>query len=157
MAENRVIGRDGRLPWRLPDDLRRFKRLTLGHPVVMGRKTWDTMNGPLVGRRNIVVTRNPHLRIQGADVVHGLDQALQLTRGENEVFIAGGEQIYAAALPIADRLYLTIVHTTTDGDARFPSFPIDEWTLVEEHRHDGDEHHAYPFTFRTFDRRRSTD
>ena len=157
MAENRVIGRDGRLPWRLPDDMRRFKRLTLGHPVVMGRKTWDTMKGPLVGRRNIVVTRNPRLRIEGVDVVHSIEQALQLTRGEDEVFIAGGERIYAAALPIADRLYLTIVHTTTDGDARFPSFPMDEWTLVEEHRHDGDEHHPYPFTFRTFDRRRSTD
>lgn len=156
MSENRVIGRDGRLPWRLPDDMRRFKDLTLGHPVVMGRKTWDTMTGPLVGRRNIVVTRNPELRIADVEVVHSLEEALRLTGGEGEVFIAGGEHIYAASLPVADRLYLTVVHTTVDGDARFPTFSTDEWSLVEQHRHDSDERHAYPFTFHTFDRRRST-
>lgn len=157
MAENRVIGRDGSLPWRLPDDMRRFKQLTMGHPVIMGRKTWDTMDAPLMGRRNIVVTRNRELQIEGADVVHGLDEALRLVENGDEVFVAGGEQIYAAALPGANRLYLTVVHATVDGDVRFPSFAPEDWVLHEALRHERDERHAHAFTFYTYHRRRSFD
>lgn len=125
MAENRVIGRDGALPWHLPADLARFKALTLGHPVIMGRKTFAAIGRPLPGRLNIVLSRQPAFRPAGVLVARSLAEALQLAAGAVEVFICGGGQLYREALPLAERVYLTIVHRAYPGDTVFPELPAD--------------------------------
>lgn len=152
MADNRVIGRGNALPWRLPSDMKRFKALTMRHPVIMGRKTFDTLGKPLTGRRNIVVTRDRHWSSAGVDVTHDLAGALALVSGEELVFIAGGAQIYELALPHANRLDLTVVHALVDGDAFFPEFSAREWTLVDEEKHAADDRHAFSFSFRRYER-----
>lgn len=152
MSENRVIGAAGGLPWHLPLDMRHFKAVTTGHSVVMGRKTFETLPAPLSNRRNIVVTRDPSYRADGADVVHSLEEALGLVADETEVFIAGGAEIYRAALPRADRLYLTLVHASVTGDTHFPAFDERAWRLVHDERHDRDERHPHAFSFRLYER-----
>ncbi len=152
MAENRVIGREGGLPWRLPDDLRHFKRLTVDHTVIMGRRTFDEIKRPLDNRRNVVVTRNAGFRPHGVTVVPSLKEALALGATEEEVFVIGGGEIFAAALPLADRIYLTVVHAQIEGDTTFPTFEEGEWVLVSEEPHPADEQHLYGFTFRRYDR-----
>lgn len=153
MAENRVIGKDGGLPWRLPDDLKHFKRLTVDHTVIMGRKTFDEIRHPLANRRNVVISRNPAFRPAGATVVPSLEEALALGATEREVFVVGGGEIYRQALPFADRIYLTVIHAEIEGDTWFPPFETsDGWMLESEERHPVDERHAYPFTFRTYRR-----
>lgn len=122
LAENGVIGVKNRLPWRLPEDLAHFKTVTLGHPVVMGRKTFESLGRPLPGRRNIVITRTPGWHAAGAEAAASLDAALALCSGAPEVFVIGGAEIYALALPLADRLFLTEVAVAPEGDARFPEF-----------------------------------
>jgi dihydrofolate reductase len=154
MAENRVIGRDGGLPWRLPADMRHFKQLTTGHAVIMGRRTYDSVGEPLAGRRNIVVTRDAGLRYDGVETVHDLEHALSLAGTDDEIFVAGGAEIYRLALPHADRIYLTVVHASVDGDTVFPEFSLDEWVLTSDVRHETDERHAYPYSFRVYERRR---
>lgn len=153
MAENRVIGREAAVPWHLPEDMRQFKRLTTGHPVIMGRRTFDSLGRPLPHRRNVVLTRDPSYAPEGVEVAHGLDEALALVAGEQEVFVAGGADIYRLALPRADRLYLTIVHAAVTGDTRFPDLDLSEWRLDREAFHPADERHEYPFTFRFYSRR----
>lgn len=153
MSENRVIGRGSALPWRLPADMKHFKALTVGHIVVMGRRTFDTLDRPLPQRRNVVVTRDPEYSRPGAEVVHTLSDALALGRDEEEIFVAGGGQIYAAALPHADRIYLTVVHTTLDGDVFFPEIDQADWVLREEEEHQADARHPFPFSFRLYARR----
>lgn len=155
MAENRVIGHDGNLPWRLPRDMRRFQRLTTGHAVIMGRKTYDSVGQPLPNRRNLVVTRNPDYRPPGVQVFPNLDDAL-LAADAGEVFVAGGAEIYRLALPRAVRLYLTVVHAVVDGDTYFPPFAMDDWRLEEDLRYPSDERHRFAHSFR-FYVRRSTD
>lgn len=156
MAENRVIGRDNEVPWHLPDDLRHFKRLTTGHSVIMGRRTFDSIDRrPLPDRRNIILTRDPAFRSAGIQIVGSLKQGLALTKGEDEVFIAGGEAIYRLALPLADRMYLTIVHAVVEGDAQFPEFDPSEWRLVSHERHDADTRHRFAFSFHQYDRKRT--
>jgi dihydrofolate reductase len=152
LSENRVIGRDGDLPWRLPADLKRFKRITSGHTVIMGRKTFETLEAPLPDRRSIVVTRRTDFQPEGVEIAHDLDAALALAEGEEEVFVLGGGEIYALALPRADRMELTIVHDEFDGDTFFPAFDESNWRLVNEERHEPDERHAHSFTFRTYER-----
>ena len=154
MAENRVIGRGGTLPWRLPKDLQHFKRVTLDHTVIMGRKTFEEIKRPLSNRRNVVISRNPGFRPGGVIVVPDLDEALALGATEREVFVVGGGEIYRLALPRADRLYLTVVHAQVEGDTYFPPFDADAWVLDEEERHEADEQHAYAFTFRRYSRLR---
>jgi dihydrofolate reductase len=152
IAENRVIGQGGKLPWHLPDDLRRFKRVTVDHTVIMGRKTFEEIGHPLANRRNVVVSRNPGFRPRGVTVVPSLDEALALGATEEEVFVVGGGEVYSQALPRADRLYLTVVHATPEGDAVFPVFDQQAWALVEEERHPADGRHPFAFTFRTYHR-----
>lgn len=153
MADNRVIGRDNELPWHLPADLRRFKEMTVGHAIVMGRKTWESIGRPLPRRRSIVVSRNPSYRAAGADVAGSLEEALRLAGDDDEVFVIGGAAVFAAALPRADRVYLTRVHAEVPGDVRCP--PLGGcWELVAEERHEADERHAHPFTFQVYERRR---
>ena len=153
MARNRVIGCDNGLPWHLPEDLRRFKARTSGHIVVMGRRTWESVGAPLPDRRCIVVTRDRNYHADGAEVVHSLDDALARAADEQEVFVLGGAEIYALALPRADRIYLTVVHAEPEGDTYFPEFDDTEWTLTEEEHHDADDRHASSFSFRTYERR----
>jgi dihydrofolate reductase len=131
VAANGVIGARGGLPWRLPEDLRHFKALTLGHPVIMGRRTWEGLGRALPGRENIVVTRRPGFEAPGAHVAASLDAALALCAGEPAAFVIGGAQLYAAALPLADALELTEIHRDYDGDTRFPPFGRAEWREVE--------------------------
>jgi dihydrofolate reductase len=138
-ADNGVIGDKGALPWRLPDDMRRFKALTMGKPCIMGRKTWDSLpKKPLPGRANIVVTRNAAFAADGALAVHTFDEALAVAQNENpsEIMVIGGAEIYAAALPHAARIHLTQIHAAFDGDARMPAFDENIWreTAREDHR-----------------------
>ena len=130
MNSERVIGVDGDLPWRIREDLRHFKRVTMGHAIIMGRKTWDSIGRPLPGRQNIVVTRNRALVIEGADVVHSLEEAIELARqqGDEEPRIIGGATLYEMALPMTTRLFLTEVDRDVDGDTFFPEFDRRQWT-----------------------------
>ena len=136
MAENRVIGINNKLPWYLPNDLKYFKQVTLGKPIIMGRKTFESIGKPLPGRTNIIITRNPHWTAEGIKVVHSLDQAYQLAEavceidGQNELMIIGGDQIYQSSLPDIDRVYLTQVHAKVDGDAWFPEVDWRQWKEV---------------------------
>ena len=131
VAANRVIGTRGALPWRLPEDLKHFKALTLGHPIVMGRKTWESLGRALPGRVNIVVTRKPGYQAPGAHVASSLEGALALCAGEPAVFVIGGGGLYAAALPLADAMVLTEIHRDYDGDAHFPPYDRAAWRETE--------------------------
>lgn len=145
VARNGVIGRDNRLPWKLPKDLAYFKRVTMGHPVVMGRRTWESIGKVLPGRHNIVVTRNPSLDAPGATVVPSLADAWKAAGNANEVSIIGGTSIFRETLPIADRIHLTEVEAEVEGDTFFPEFDRGEWVEQEVERHPADECHEYPF------------
>lgn len=137
LADNRAIGIDNRLPWHLPADLKHFKATTLGKPIIMGRKTWDSLGRPLPGRLNLVVSRQPDLRLEGAEVCASLDAAIARAgawareQGAGELMLIGGAELYAQALPRAQRLYLTRVHLQPQGDAFFPEFAAADWQLAE--------------------------
>lgn len=148
-AENDVIGRDGDLPWHLPSDLAYFKRATMGKPIIMGRKTHESIGRPLPGRANIVVTRQADYEADGCVVAHSLEEALQsaATHGAAEAVVIGGAELYAQALPRADRILMTRVHAPIEGDVRFPPLEPDVWRVVGVEHHDADERHAYPFSF----------
>jgi len=154
VAENGVIGREGRLPWHLPDDLRRFKQLTMGHTLVMGRKTWDSIGRPLPGRRMVVLTRQTDFRPDGVEVASSLDDALAIARaaGDDEAFLIGGAEIYRLAWPRAERLYLTRVHANVPGDAHFPDVDWSQWERVDSQDHSSDANHEFAFTFETYRR-----
>ena len=155
MAENRVIGKGGTLPWHLPADLQHFKRITVDHTVIMGRKTFDEIKHPLANRRNVVISRDPGFHPRGVTVVPSLEEALALGATEQEVFVIGGGEIFRLALPRADRLYLTVVHAEVEGDTFFPPFDQTGWALEEEEHHPADDKHAYPFSFRRYRRIRA--
>ena len=154
-SENNVIGKGGGIPWDLPDDFVHFRHATKGCPVIMGRKTYESIGRVLPGRRNIVITRQKgYEALPGCDVVHSLPQAIELVSDAQKVFVIGGESIYAAALPLANEIDLTRVHTTIEkGDAFFPKFSEDDWELVSKKRHPADERHKYAFTFLLYRRR----
>jgi dihydrofolate reductase len=152
MSENRIIGRAGSLPWRLPADLKRFKSLTVGHTVIMGRRTFESIGRPLPDRRSIVITRNPRYRAEGVLVVLSLEDAFGLLADDEEAFIIGGGELYRHALSLADRLELTIVHAVIEGDTTFPELDMKDWKLIGEERHEADERHAYPYSFRRYER-----
>jgi len=127
MALNRTIGINNTLPWRCPEDLKHFKSLTMGHHMIMGRKTFDSIGKPLPGRTSVVVTRNPELKIEGCIVAHTLDEAIAACAGDAEIFIVGGAELYTQALPLVDTLYITEVQQQVTGDAYFPSFDKNVW------------------------------
>lgn len=144
VARNAVIGADNRLPWHLPDDLKYFKRLTTGHCVVMGRKTYDSIGKPLPNRKNVVITRQPGLRIEGAVVVHSLDEALAACGDDEEIFVIGGAEIFRHALDRTDRLYLTELQRDYEGDVRLPEYDRSLWReLSREKRTAGDLEYHY--------------
>jgi len=155
VARNGVIGRDGGLPWRLPDELKHFKATTLDHCLILGRRTWESLPGALPQRTVIVVSRNPAYRAEGALLADGLDAALLLAhaRGDDEPRVAGGAELYAQALPRATRLWLTRVHANVEGDVRFPDWDESSWELAGSRDHAVDERHAYAFTIEEWRRR----
>lgn len=152
MATNRVIGINNGLPWHLPNDLRHFRRTTTGHAVIMGRKNYESIGKPLPDRTNIVVTRNPDYRAPGCVVVHSLAEAIAAAGADNEIFVIGGAEIYAQALPLARHMHLTLVHADVAGDAYFPEFDWKAWHLVSREDHDVDDRHAYRYSFLTLER-----
>jgi dihydrofolate reductase len=153
IAANGVIGDRNRLPWRLPEDLRHFRALTSGHAVIMGRKTWESLPGPLPGRQNIVVTRDPHYAAAGAEVATTLDAALALVRLPPPAFCIGGGELYRAALPRATTLYLTEIDRDFEGDTTFPPFDRADWPETRREAQRGDGPDAFTYRFVTRERR----
>lgn len=158
-AANNVIGRDNKLPWYLPSDLQYFKRVTLGKPIIMGRNTWESLKKALPGRTNIVISRQSGYHAEGARVVATLEQALALAEsvalidGQDEVVVIGGAQIYALALPRADRLYLTEVHAEVEGDTHFPDLAAGQWREIGREDFPAEGPNPYDYSFVVYDRR----
>jgi dihydrofolate reductase len=158
MARNRVIGRNNALPWRLPADMQHFRELTTGHPVLMGRKTFESLGRPLPNRTNIVITSDSHYAPQGCLVALSLDDALALAvphvpPNDPEIFVIGGETLYTQMLSRADRLYMTQVETDAEGDAWFPEFDLGIWKEIQRDVHPADDKNPYPCTFLTLERK----
>jgi len=151
-STNNVIGVDGELPWRLPNDLKRFKELTTGHPIVMGRLTWESIGRPLPGRHNIVLTRNSAYSADGCEVVTSPAAAIEVAGDAEQLMIIGGGHIYQAFLAMAQRIYLTRVHVDIDGDALFPELGDGEWCEVGREHHAADETHEHAFDFIVLER-----
>jgi len=156
MARNRVIGRDNRLPWHMPDDLAYFFRITEGHHIIMGRKNYEANGRALAGRVNIVITRNMHYKAPGCIVVHSIPEALAYAEKhrEQEAFIVGGGTIYAATLDMTGRIYLTIIDTEVEGDTYYPELNKDQWQIVSEDFHSANEQNPYDHTFIIYERRK---
>ncbi|MCW8943355.1 MAG: type 3 dihydrofolate reductase [Sedimenticola sp.] len=152
MDEGRVIGCKNSLPWRLPADLQHFKKLTIGKPIIMGRKTWESLPGLLPDRPHIVITGSRSYQAEGCQVVHSIAQALDVAGSVDEVMVVGGANLYQQMLASADRLYLTQVHTQVEGDAYFPLYDETAWRVVERSAHQADERNAFDYTFLTLDR-----
>ena len=152
MARNRVIGKDNRLPWYLPADLQHFKKITMGKPMIMGRRTWESLPGLLPGRRHIVITRDLAYKADGAEVAHSLEQAIQLAGDVEESMLVGGANLYAQALDIADRMQLTEIDLDVDGDAWFPEFDRSVWREVERQKHERDEKNQSSYSFVTLEK-----
>lgn len=152
VAENGVIGRQGALPWRLSDDLRRFKNVTMGHALVMGRKTYESIGRPLPGRTSIVVSRTPGYVAEGCVVATSLEAACQAVPQSQELFVIGGRELYATALPLVERMFWTHVHATVEGDTLFPPIDWKQWKLAHEEPHAADSKNEFPFSFRLYQR-----
>lgn len=152
LAENHVIGANNRLLWRLPAELQYFKKTTMGKPIIMGRKTHESIGRALPGRRNIVISRQADFQAEGCDVVDSLDAALALVKDCEEVMIIGGAQIYQQALPLADRLYLTWVHHAFEGDTFFPTWSSEQWREISREQRAADEQNPYDLTFTVLER-----
>jgi len=156
MTRDGVIGRDNAMPWHLPDDLKHFKALTMGKPMLMGRKTFDSIGKPLPGRTSLVLTRDPKWRAAGVTVVRSLDDALEAVAGAAELCVVGGAEVFRLALPIAHRMHLTRIHANIAGNTVFPAFDESEWRESERAEHAMDARHEYPMTFSTLERVRWT-
>lgn len=154
MGNNRVIGNQGKIPWHLPEDMAHFKENTLGHAIIMGRKTFDSIGKALPGRKNIVISRNSSWKKEGVIMAHSLEEALSLCHSDNEVFIIGGAEIYTQAYPQAHRLLLTFIEHDFDGDTFFPDFPFEkDFYIVEKSRILRSEKEGLPYRFVTMERR----
>jgi dihydrofolate reductase len=151
ISENHAIGKDNKLLWYLPKDLKHFKEITTGHTVIMGRKTYDSVGKPLPNRRNIIITRQA-ITIEGCEVVNSIEAAIELCKDEQEVFIVGGAEIYKQAMHLTDRIYLTIVHKNFEGDSFFPEISSQEWKEVFREDHEPDEKNLLPYSFITYER-----
>ena len=153
-SENNVIGKDNQLPWHLPNDLKYFKNLTWGMPILMGRKTFDSIGKPLPGRKSIVITRNTDWQYEGVDVVHSIEDAIQKAKafGVKEIFVIGGAEIFKTSLPNANRIYLTRIHHHFDGDVFFPQILEDEWSLISSRFCEADEKNKYQHTYQVWEK-----
>jgi dihydrofolate reductase len=159
MAENRVIGKDNQLPWHLPADLKHFKRLTMGKPIVMGRRTFESIGRPLPGRTNIIVTADTGFREQpGCIVAHSIEEAFEAAAEEagssDELMVIGGASLYEQTLPLADRIYLTLIHHGFEGQALFPHYDAREWQEIERSDHEPDERNPFAYSFTVMQRNR---
>lgn len=152
VADSGVIGRDNSLPWHLPEDLKRFKRLTLGKPIVMGRKTFESIGKPLPGRQNIVATRDPNYQREGVTVVHGVEEAVKAAGDAPEIMVIGGSDLFRLFLPRAGRIHLTRVHGNIAGDVLWPALDGREWAVVGREEYPADDRHAYAMTFEVWQR-----
>lgn len=150
MSQNRVLGKDNKMPWHLPEELKYFRRVTMGHTIVMGRRTFESIGKPLPGRKNVILTRSSDYHPEGCEVVHQLEEVLAF---QEDVYIIGGAKVYKQFLPYADRLYLTIIHEEMEGDAFFPEMG-EEWKVVEEQPGITNEQNPHPYTFYTFEKAR---
>lgn len=151
ISENRAIGKDNKLLWYLPNDLKHFKAITSGHTVIMGRKTYESVGKPLPNRRNIIITRQD-IKIEGCEVVNSIKAALELCRTEREVFIVGGAEIYKQSLHLTDRIYLTVVHQQFEGDSFFPEIKKTDWLQASREDHQPDDKNSLPYSFITYER-----
>jgi dihydrofolate reductase len=149
-AENNALGKDNDLIWRLPDDFKRFKALTSYHHIIMGRKTFESFPKPLPNRKHVVVTRQENYQNEAIEVVHSLEEAIQFSSTEDQIFIIGGGEIYKQALPFANKIELTRVHGEFEADAFFPEIDEEKWDLVNSEFHDKDEKHKYSFSYLTY-------
>jgi dihydrofolate reductase len=150
MANNRVIGKGNQMPWHLPADLGHFKTVTFGKPVIMGRKTYESIGRPLPGRRNIIISRNRNYKIEGCETAVSLEEAMELVNEVEEIMIIGGGHVYSQAIPLADRLYLTFIDLDVDGDTQFPEFEHLKLTEVKREKHLKDEKNSYDYQFIDF-------
>lgn len=154
MAHDRVIGQGNKMPWHLPADLQHFKRITLNKPVIMGRKTYESIGRPLPGRRNVIISRNDSYQMEGIEVVKSVDDALALVSGAEEVMIIGGGLVYEQFLPLCERLYLTFIDLEVEGDTRFPEYEnVANWELVESQSNEPNEKNIYSHKFVTLQKK----
>ncbi len=153
VSENGGIGKDGKIPWHLSDDLKNFKRVTMGHHLIIGRVTYESIGKPLPGRKMVVLSSNPDYKAEGCDVVPSLQTALDLAqeRGEDEAFVGGGARLYAEALESAERIYFTRVHADVEADTFFPEFDENSWIEMESVHHPADERNQFAFTYKVLE------
>lgn len=152
MARNRVIGANGKIPWHLPNELQLFKSVTMGHHIIMGRKTYESINRLLPGRTTVIVTRQRDYRIAGAKIAHTLQDAISQCAGDSEIFVIGGGELYRAAMPLADRLYLTVVDAEPTGDTHMPAVDANRWRLDSTQEFAADDRHAHAYRFEVYER-----
>ncbi len=153
MDDNNLIGKDNALPWHLPADLAYFKKVTTNHTIVMGRKTYESIGRPLPKRKNVVLTHSTSFQEEGVTVIHSLDELKEMAnRSNEELFIIGGARLYEQLLPVADRLYVTHIRATFDGDTHFPVFSKEEWKIIDSKEHKKDEKNAYDYEFVVYER-----
>lgn len=152
MSRNRVIGADGKIPWHLPGELKLFKDLTMGHPIIMGRKTWESIGRLLPGRITVIVTRQPGYDVPGAIVAHSLQEAIAARGDDDEIFVIGGAEIFREALPLADRVYLTTVDAEVAGDTLMPRFEGPGWRETSSRSFPADERNRYPYSLAVHER-----
>ncbi|MDY6801499.1 MAG: dihydrofolate reductase [Bacteroidota bacterium] len=154
VAENNVIGKDNDLIWHLPRDLKHFKETTSGHYIIMGRKTFESNGRPLPNRTNVIITRDKNYTVEGCVVVHSLEEAIKEAQSDSEAFIIGGGKIYELALPLVDRIYLTKIHHSFEGDTYFPEINMDEWEITDKRDFEADDKNKYPFSILVLDRKK---
>lgn len=153
MDKNQLIGKDNDLPWRLPADLAYFKRVTMGHPIIMGRKTYDSIGRPLPGRENIIVTRDTSYKAEGCKVIHSIEDIVKMSEEtDQELFVIGGAEIFKEILPHSDRLYITEIEEEFEGDTYFPAFDKDEWKIISKEKGIKDEKNPYEYTFLVYEK-----
>ena len=155
VSENLVIGANGQLPWKLPADLERFRNLTMGHHLLIGRKTFASIGRPLPGRTTVVITRQPDYAPPQVLVAHALEEAVQMARRDEEGFIAGGAQIYRQTISWVDRIYLTVIHQKFSGDTYFPHYDETQWQLISREDHEADERNPYRYSFLTLEKEKT--
>lgn len=152
IAQNNIIGKDNKLVWHLPADMRFFRNTTMGHTLIMGRKTFESFGKPLPGRKSIVITRQKDWQYEGVTVVHSLQDAIGTVPGDEEVFIIGGAEVYRQAMPYCQKMYITIIHFDFEGDTYFPPVDYSQWKLMSDVMHLPDEKNLYSYSFRVFER-----
>ena len=155
ITENNIIGRDNGMPWHLPADLKYFRERTTGHHIVMGRKTFESIGGgrPLPNRVSIIITKQKDYKAEGCLIAHSLEEAIEIAKDENELFIIGGKQIYEQSLALANKMYITRIHTSIDGDTSFPQYDENQWEMTSYTEREADEKNVYPLSFLVFDKK----